>query len=956
MNFSFNSYNEINMPRVFLSYPNKKLICSLNAKKVDTPLKISGFSSVTFKIYKYKNTEENKGYDNISVGKYIFADNIGWFRITDMTETTDSINPYREITCYDLSIELTQTLLTSFGSMGTSDDEQGGLDRYALYDYTDQSHSIAHIFMNVNPGWTFKYIDPEISTNHRSFDNDSVTSYEFLTTDVSKAFGCVFTFDGNDRTVSAYKPENLGKQVPFIMSFQNLIKEIDIKWSEKDIKTVFHVSGGTDATGTALSIAAVNPDGNDTISNFSYFYKDMSAELVTKLKEYSQLRDDSKGLISTALAQLKILQDELFNLNNKMPSVESSTDWTQYGLVGLKAKAIDYKDAVARLISKINIDPVAKQQHDTYSDLMNAVNDEIIVRQEQITAKEAEIVEKNAEKNSYAVNMYDILGNELYKELQPFRREQTLNATSYVATDSMTDAEILQMKQDLYDYAYEELNRVCYPQFDMTINSVNFPVLKKYEKWTKQLELGDIVLIKYSDKDYIKARVLSMDLNWEDFNDFSLTFSSKTSLTDGYFFLAELQKMINDTSTTVDLRNTGYSGASKKAVTAYDVSMQEFLDLSIKQIGTSDNIRVTTDKTGTLYTEWLPDENKFAPEKMWLTNAQMVLYDEEDGTNLKVPNIAIGRVYINDNGTLVKKYGIAAPNIWGDFTFSKFLTVKNENNTITMNQNGITASATNGFKVQINPDNPDQIFYIAKDGTKLMYIDATNSKLVFKGTAEIDEGHIGGWTIAQNKLYSGNVGMSSDATSGAISYWAGNTTPSSAPFWVNNLGKIHASNIEVTGGTFNIGSNFSVASDGTLTAVNGHFSGAITGGTINIGNAFVVTSDGSVYLNSGEINLGAISLSSTYAWLGDFGVSAQGSGIFYSRDGEIQLTTNAFDGTGAALELTNGTSVTTRLSGGGNGGLVTGSIMLNDRPDFWGSWTLTEEIILLHNRVFGTSY
>lgn len=676
MNFSFNSYDQINTPRVFLSYPNKKLICCLNAKKVDTPLKISGFSSATFKIYKYKNTEENKGYDNISVGKYIFVDNIGWFRITDMKETNDSINPYREITCYDLSIELTQTLLTSFGSMGTEDDEQGGLDRYALYDYADQSHSIAHIFMNTNPGWTFKYIDPEISANHRSFNNDSVTSYEFLTTDVSEAFGCAFIFDGNARAVSAYKPENLGKEIPFIMSFQNLLKEINIQWKENDIKTVFHVSGGTDATGTALSIAGVNPDGNDTISNFSYFYKDMSAELVTKLKEYSQLRENSKGLISTALAQLKVLQDELATLNTHYPSDQSSTDWTQYGLTQLKAKSAEYKQKFSAISDIRDIYPVAKQQYENYNAIWNAINAEIIVRQNQITAKEAEIIAKKTEASSYVVNMYDILGETLYKELQPFRREQTLNATSYVATDSMTDAEILQMKQDLYDYAVEELNRVCYPQFDMTIDSVNFPVLKKYEKWTKQLELGDIVLIKYSDNDYIKARVLSMDLDWEDFTNFSLTFSSKTSLTDGYFFLKELKNMIDKTSTTVDLRNTGYSGASKKANEAYSATRKEFLDLSMQQIVSNGvNQEVEMDGTGITLKKWLPDEEEYAPEVMWLTNRQMMLFEEKDGTNLKDPKLAIGKVYVTKDGTTNSYYGVTSGYPHNRFIYGESLDI-----------------------------------------------------------------------------------------------------------------------------------------------------------------------------------------------------------------------------------------------------------------------------------------
>lgn len=159
-----------------------------------------------------QTAKKNNGYDDIDVGKYIWSDQNGWFRICNIKETADGHNPYREVTCYDLSIELTQTLLTSFGSMGKEGDEQGGLDRYALYDATDQAHSIAHIFMAKNPGWTFKYIDDAISKAHRSFTNDSVNSYGFLTGDVAKSFDCVFVFDGNDRTVSAFKVENLGKR------------------------------------------------------------------------------------------------------------------------------------------------------------------------------------------------------------------------------------------------------------------------------------------------------------------------------------------------------------------------------------------------------------------------------------------------------------------------------------------------------------------------------------------------------------------------------------------------------------------------------------------------------------------------------------------------------------------------------------------------------------------------
>lgn len=929
MNFSFNSYDKVNVPIVFLSYPNRKLICQLNVKKLSTPLKISGFSSISFKIYQYANGAQTRGYDDITIGKYIFVDNIGWFRIDTIKKTIDSTSPGLDITCYDLSKELTQTYLTSFGSMGTETDAQGGLDRYALYDANDQQHSIAHIFMAKNPGWTFAHIDDDISKNHRSFNNDSVSSYEFLTGDVSEAFDCVFIFDGNARTVSAYKPENLGKEIPFVMSFQSLLKEIDIQWKEDDIKTVFHVCGGTDATGTALSIAGINPDGNDTISNFSYFYKDMSTELVTKLEEYSTLRETNQGLIATALSQLKTLQDDLLNLNNKMPSVESSTDWTQYGLVGLKAKSAEYKEKFSAISDIIGTDIVAKQQYDSYNTTWNAINAEIIVRQGQITSKESEITAKKTLISSYVVNMYDILGDTLYKELLPFVREQTLTATSYVATESMTESQILQMKQDLYNYAVDELNRVCYPQFDMTINAVNFPVLKKYEKWTKQLELGDIILIQYSDKDFIKARILSMDLDWEDFTKFSLTISSKTSLTDGYFFLKELKNMVDKTSTTVDIRGTGYSGVTTQANAAYYATQKEFLDLSLQQIKTNavDQV-VTIDNTGALFTK------TGAPEKLWITNRQILLFEEPEGTNLKTPKLAIGKVYVTKNGVTTSFYGISADVCYGQMFFGQSLTIQNTNNTLTMDENGFKALATNGFSVQINPDTPDKIFTISENSTKLMYIDAVNRKLVFQGRIESIDGHIGGWTIGATTLTSGGVGISSTTATNGVSFWAGNATPTSAPFRVLNGGKLYATDADITG---------------TITATAGRI-----GGWNISGNNLVGTS--ASYIMGGRINIGDgfFYVSNSEIYMGDFYLTYTDRALFMSTDQYSGMSASTGSNRFALWGGFNGgsyTNITNYVFAVDGNMAYARDLKITGDSSFWQNWTLTETLIDVYQKL-----
>lgn len=849
MHISFNAYNEANKPRVFLAKPNRKFIAgtNLNIKDLNTEDRV-GIPSISFKIYKYSNNRENDGYNDIDVDKYIWFENIGWYRITDIDETDDGDNPFKEINAYDLATELKNTILTSFGSLGREDDEQGGLDRYALYDASDQAHSIAHIFMAKNPTWKFKHIDDTISKNHRSFDVDSATSYEFLVKNVAEAFECVFVFDSNDRTVSAYKVENWGDKIPLTLSLYNLIKEFKVSWADNDMRTVLHVSGGNDATGTALSIASVNPDGNDAISNFSYFYDVMSAELKAKLKEYYQLREARDGLVTTAISQLKVLQVELATLNSHEPSTQTSIIWSEYGLTQLKAKSAEYLNNITTASDGNMADPVVKQQYDAYADLYKEVNDEIVVRQTQITAKEAEVTAKKAEISSYVISMQEILGDELFNELQPYIIEDVLCDDSFIATDAMSDNEILEMKQALYEYGFEELNKICYPRFNMTIDSVNFPILKKYQEEVSRLKIGDILQIRMSDDNIIEARLLKMNLDWEDFNNFSLTFSSRTSLTDGFFDITEIGKMAQSTKSTLDHRKSGYSGVTKQANQAYFTTQKEFLDLSMQQIVSNGvNQEVIIDETGIMLQKYLPLDGKYAPEKMRISNRQIVLYEEEDGTNLKNPKLAIGKVYVTKNGVTTSYYGISSEVLYGRLIVGESLIIQNKNNTFTIDENGLVSQSTNGFKVQINPDDPSNILNISKNGTRLFYIDANTGKLVFKGRAEIDDGYIANWTITQNKLYSGGVGMSPDTAANAVSFWAGNETPTSAPFRVLNNGYLFASNANIAG--------IITATSGTIggwtigtQGLTGNATTYIMGGRLNIGNGLLVANYNEVYI------------------------------------------------------------------------------------------------------------
>lgn len=124
----------------------------------------------------------------------------------------------------------------------------------------------------------------------------------------------------------------------------------------------------------------------------------------------------------------------------------------------------------------------------------------------------------------------------------------------------------------------------------------------------------------------------------------------------------------------------------------------------------------------------------------------------------------------------------------------------------------------------------------------------------------------------------------------------------------------------------------------------------IISGTIDIGSGtFYVDDDGNVAINSGQIAIGNTWITPNYTWLGDFGISGNKSGVFYSRDTGSSVQICSSDATwenGPVILLSKGT-METRIA---YGSIKTQEIYLTD--PWWDGWSLTEEIKLLHEKVF----
>jgi hypothetical protein len=97
--------------------------------------------------------------------------------------------------------------------------------------------------------------------------------------------------------------------------------------------------------------------------------------------------------------------------------------------------------------------------------------------------------------------------------------------------------------------------------------------------------------------------------------------------------------------------------------------------------------------------------------------------------------------------------------------------------------------------------------------------------VVVRGTIYATLGEIGGWVIGTHSLMadSGAVGLNSEATGGTdIRIWAGNVTPASAPFRVDEAGNLVASSANITG---------------TIDANAGHLGSLDVDGVVTVGSA-----------------------------------------------------------------------------------------------------------------------
>lgn len=191
---------------------------------------------------------------------------------------------------------------------------------FNFYNSSEPKGTLLQIVIDLFPGWSIGTIDSSLENMYRTFESSNSTIYKFLTTDVSTAYSCTFTFDSFNKTISATLISNMTETTGTYISFNNISKSVELTEYSDEICTALYCYGKD-----MLDIDSVNPLGKNVIYNFDYYKTTewMTQDLIDAINAWEEKIDNSQTEYSEKMADLLTANAELTTLKSELEELEA---------------------------------------------------------------------------------------------------------------------------------------------------------------------------------------------------------------------------------------------------------------------------------------------------------------------------------------------------------------------------------------------------------------------------------------------------------------------------------------------------------------------------------------------------------------------------------------------------------------------------------------------------------
>ncbi|MCM1189325.1 MAG: phage tail protein [bacterium] len=716
------------IPDYVLCKANKERIGVLQCTDKTIDFKFNNLDEINFTIYYFMNGEENPFYNDVDVMKYIFVPDVGFFSITSINIQSEGTEfESKDVTAKSYECLLAQRYLENFViNMGTVE----SIDSVQFYNLSDASHSLLNLILEKAPEWKIGHIDPALMTMQRSFEIDRQDIYSFLMNDVAEAFGCFFLFDTLTNTINIYKEETVSKDTNIHISYTNLLKNTTLSYSTDDIKTCLTITGSDD-----LTVREINM-GYDKIYNFDYYNSTefMSRKLYEAYNKWIVLRNSQLPIYTSLLSQYQDFYTQINYLNHqKMPSVTGSTDWSEYGLQSLKEQLAAYEQQQAVSMKAGHGDPSNQFYESLYLPIYNTIqgiNSQIQIVEQQINSLKdqqtsisnqmSEIIRITSMQNNFTKEELD--------ELNSFIREEELNSSNYVVTDIMTDDERFEMLNSMLEFGEKELAKASVPQLSFEADIANLFAIPEFEKIYDDFVPGNYIWVTLRDDFSIKAKLLSVHVNFYDTTDFSVTFGNVVRKSkDRCYDIVEVLNKASNAATSVSF-NASYWSQSAKDTSIIGQILDEGLIAAGKYLKNGDDSEMVIDTRG-IFINTTSGEYAYK-DSIFLGGGRILFTDD----NWKTVAMSVGRADVTIKGVTQSRFGTFADFliagyiagsviegteiIGGTITGSRF---NNGNGTFSVDENGVLSATKGNIGGAVISDNSihssDNNWLINSDGS-----------------------------------------------------------------------------------------------------------------------------------------------------------------------------------------------------------------------------------------------
>lgn len=645
-------FDNITPPNFVLGKADGTKIGEIICLEQKVALELNAPNEISFKTPLYVNNTPNPIYAEITEGKFIYVENIGAFVIQSIDAESDgNYSETKTVTCKSMEALLGQKYLELFTiNMGTVE----SIDGVSFYQADDSNISLLNLILEKCPDWKIGHVSASLATMQRSFEVTRQDIYTFLTSEVSEAFGCVFVFDTLNMTISAYKEDEVGEDTDIYISYDNLLKDTNISCSIDDIKTCLTVLGEDD-----LNLREVNM-GYDKIYNLDFFHSReyMSDGLYDAYAQWKEKWLENVDAYTELLSEYQKYYDELnYELNLKMPSDLSSTNWEEYGLVPLQEQKAAYEQQLSVMMKNGQGNPEHADYLTVYLPVYNCLQDilsQIEMEKNMISTVELqqESIKQQMDSVIACVDMTNNFTSEQLKELTKFIREDELSSSNYAVTDSMSGSEQIEVLNSLLEYGNQELLKVSQPQVQFSANLVNLFAIKEFDRISDKFDIGNYIHIILRDDYIVKARILKIELDFLDGSEITVTFGNVNKLKDKNVFtdVSKVLKTASNISTNVSFRSSYWNKANKEAN-----SLSALIDNGLlgqgKYLSSGEDSQFTIDKRGIFLNTTSGD---YAGKDSIFLGGGKILFTSD---NWKTVSMSVGRVDLTVGGEKKSVFG-----------------------------------------------------------------------------------------------------------------------------------------------------------------------------------------------------------------------------------------------------------------------------------------------------------